>query len=238
MPHSIILLSAGLDSTVNLKCALDAGRVLKALTFDYGQRAAKREIACAAAQCARFGINHEIIRLPWLKAITRTALVADKPLPKPKAALLDNADAAARAAARVWVPNRNGVFLEIAAAFADSLNADQIVPGFNAEEAATFPDNSAEYGRALTKALKFSTRDGVKVKCYTSRKRKTALLRHGMKIGAALDLIWCCYQGGRRMCGQCESCMRFVRAVEETKSGDWFRARHKQLPPQLAARRP
>ncbi len=65
MPASIVLISAGLDSTVNLKCAQDDGGVAAALTFDYGQRAARREAGNSAAMCARFGIRHETIRLPW-----------------------------------------------------------------------------------------------------------------------------------------------------------------------------
>ena len=43
MKTSIVLISAGLDSTVNLKRALDRGAVAAGLTFDYGQRAARRE---------------------------------------------------------------------------------------------------------------------------------------------------------------------------------------------------
>ncbi len=45
---AIVLLSGGLDSAVNLKLAADETGVRLALTFDYGQRAAAREIAAAA----------------------------------------------------------------------------------------------------------------------------------------------------------------------------------------------
>ena len=62
----------------------------------------------------------------------------------------------------MWVPNRNGVFIAIAAAFAESLGADLVVTGFNAEEAATFPDNSAAFAAAATESLRFSTANGVR----------------------------------------------------------------------------
>jgi len=231
MPASMVLLSAGLDSTVNLKCALDCGRVVAALTFDYGQRAARRERRNAAAMCGRLGVRHEIVSLPWLRRITRTALVArERAVPRPRAERLDDPASAQRSAERVWVPNRNGLFLAVAAAYAESLGARQVVAGFNAEEAATFPDNSPQFVQAYNKALRFSTLTRVQVKSHTARRRKAAILRLGVKIGAPLDLVWCCYEGGRRMCGRCESCLRFVRAVKAVGREDWFREHHPAFP--------
>lgn len=232
MPRSIVLLSAGLDSTVNLKCALDAGSV-QALTFDYGQRAAGKEKEAAAAMCTRHQIKHHVISIPWLGRITSTALVKkDKSIPCPTSAQLDNRKTAQQTAAQVWVPNRNGIFLAIGAAFAESLGAEQIVPGFNAEEAATFPDNSPAFIRAFNKTLRFSTKRRVRVKCYTTAKRKTAILRLGLRINAPLDLTWCCYEGKRKMCGKCESCLRFLRAIERTRTTDWFQKNHQRMPAQ------
>jgi len=238
VPLSIVLLSGGLDSTVNLKRALDAGGAV-ALTVDYGQRAARREKEAAAAMCARYDIPHQIIRLPWLARITDNALVdKTKSLPRPEIDRLDAPRAAKRNAASVWVPNRNGIFLSVAAAFAESLGAHTVVAGFNAEEAAAFPDNSLEFLRVFNGALRFSTRARVRVKSYTIRKRKADILRLGFRIHAPLDLVWCCYDDKRAMCGTCESCLRFLRAVERTRTAEWFRRNHKRLPRRLADNRP
>ena len=46
---SVVLLSSGLDSTVNFWLEAQKGRAVLALTFDYGQRAAPREIERARA---------------------------------------------------------------------------------------------------------------------------------------------------------------------------------------------
>ena len=228
---SIVLISAGVDSTVNLKRALDEGEVAAGLTFDYGQRAAGPETKNAAAMCARFRIRHETIRLPWLARITSTALVGrKKPLPRPRPAELDDLRAASRSALRVWVPNRNGVFLAVAAAYAEALGAQQLVTGFNAEEAVTFPDNSEEFARAYTRSLRFSTLNAVRVKCYTSHLRKAAIVALGLRIRAPMDLVWPCYEGGRRLCGRCESCMRFLRAIRQARQAEWFRANHPGMP--------
>jgi len=230
-PSSIVLLSAGLDSTVNLQCALDRGGVAAALTFDYGQRAAAREMQASAAICRRLGVRHECIRLPWYRAIAHTALVdSSRPLPHPSAGQLDDPASASRSAAKVWAPNRNGLFLAIAAAFAESCGAEQVVAGFNAEEAATFPDNSEEFMRAATRAMRFSTRTRVRVASYTVRLRKPAIVALGLRIGAPLDLVWCCYEGGQKLCGRCESCRRFLRAVEQAGAREWFEAHHRWMP--------
>ncbi len=231
MPDSIALLSAGLDSTVNLKCAIDRVGVVAALTFDYGQRAARREIESASAMCDRLGIHHQVVRLPWLMRITGTALVRrDKPLPRPRPERLDDPSAARRSAERVWVPNRNGVFLAVAAACAEAMGAKDVVAGFNAEEAESFPDNSPEFVRAYNRALRLSTRTGVQVRSYTARRGKPDIAALGLKIGAPLDLVWCCYDGGRRMCGRCESCLRFLRAIRKANCIQWFKRHHPRLP--------
>jgi 7-cyano-7-deazaguanine synthase len=221
MPSSILLLSAGLDSIVNLKRAVDEGTVRATLTFDYGQRAAVREIERSAAACRRLGVRCEVIPLPWMKRITKSALVRrGAAVPKPKAERLDDPSSAARSATQVWVPNRNGVFLAVGASFAEAVGADQVVAGFNAEEAASFPDNSIAFLNASNRALRFSTMTGVRAVSYTSRLRKRAIVRLGLKIGAPMDLVWPCYFGRRAPCGECESCKRFLRAVREAGVAD------------------
>jgi 7-cyano-7-deazaguanine synthase len=204
---AVAVLSGGLDSTVSLAAAARKLDVVLALTFDYGQRAAKRERSASAAIARRYRIPHRVIGIPWLAAITKTALVN-------RGARLPKNEMSARSAKAVWVPNRNGVFLEIAAAHAESLGAKRIVTGFNREEAATFPDNSEAYVTALNRALSFSTANGVKAVSFTGDLDKRGIVRLGRRLGAPIDLVWPCYEGGRRWCGRCESCLRSLRALD------------------------
>jgi len=214
-PASIVLLSGGLDSTVNLALAVRRTRTLLALTFDYGQRAAKRELAASRAICRALGVTHRAIRLPWLDEITKTSLVSRRlSLPKLAQEELDSERVTSGETARlVWVPNRNGLFLSIAACFAEALGASLVITGFNAEEAATFPDNSARFVRAANRALALSTLRRVRVKSYTQEMRKREIVELGISLGAPLQLVWSCYQGGARPCGRCESCARLKRAL-------------------------
>ena len=79
---SIILLSGGLDSLVCLGAVKEEYDVELALTFDYGQKSAKQEIKASKELAEYYDIKHEIIELPFLKNITKTALVDDKDIPE------------------------------------------------------------------------------------------------------------------------------------------------------------
>jgi 7-cyano-7-deazaguanine synthase len=223
MSGAVILLSGGLDSAVNLAAAAEAGRVDLALTFDYGQLAAAREVEAAAAMAARYNVAHRVIDAPWLVTATSALTGQNVALPEPLAEELDDRVAAGISAAAVWVPNRNGVFLNIAAALAEQIGASDVVAGFNAEEAATFPDNSADFVEAVNEALAFSTRGAVRTLSYTIDLDKAGIVRWGKELSAPLDLVWACYRGGERMCGRCESCRRlrraFVAAGDENLEG-------------------
>lgn len=218
---SIVLLSGGLDSVVSFKMACDRTQVTLALTFDYGQRSAQQEVAAAGSCCRLLGVPHQVIELGWLAEITGTALVdRRKQVPELSPADLgSHPDRAKWTAQQVWVPNRNGVFANIAACFAESLGAELIITGFNAEEAATFPDNSPQFVEAVSRLLQLSTLNRVRVISYTQDLNKAQVVRLGMKIGAPLQYLYSCYLGQEPMCGWCESCQRLKRAFRST--GNW-----------------
>lgn len=211
---SIVLLSGGLDAAVSLACALRESEVRWCLTFDYGQRAAKREIMAAAALAAHYGLRHKVIHLPFLAEITGTALVkSEVELPEPEMSALEQQAAAKATAAQVWVPNRNGLLINIGAAWAESEQAQLVVTGFNREEATTFPDNGINFVQSINDALSYSTLNQVRVVSYTQRLDKVDIIKLGHKLAVPFPYIWSCYRGGERMCGRCESCLRLKRAA-------------------------
>lgn len=210
---SVVLLSGGLDSTVNLAYAFTEGPVKLALTIDYGQLAASKELAAASRLAKHYGVPHRIVQLPWLQQITNNALVnQEQLLPEPSGDALDQYDQASQSAAAVWVPNRNGLFVNIAACFAESLHCQRVVTGFNREEAATFPDNTPEFIQAVSAAMNYSTANQVKVISYTARMDKQEIVALGQRLGVPWELVWSCYRGEHTMCGKCESCQRLIRA--------------------------
>ena len=188
-------------------------QILLALTFDYGQRAASQEIAKAAGLSARLGIAHKVIALPWFKDFTRTSLLGGAEVPMANQVSIDDHQRSLQTAKAVWVPNRNGILLNIAAGFAEGLGADFIVPGFNREEATTFPDNSAAFLRSLDSSFAFSTSSKVKTKCYSIDFDKTQIVAEGLNMQMPFSDLWPCYLAQEKWCGECESCQRFKRAL-------------------------
>lgn len=211
----VILLSAGLDSTVNFYWALKHHEVVLALTFDYGQVAAIKEIDRARNLCEKHKVSHKVIDLKWFSDFSQSALNRKQSLPVGEELKIDDYEASKASAHRVWVPNRNGIFLNVAAGYAEGLSAELVVPGFNKEEAETFPDNSKSFVDALNKSFSYSTDSRVRVECFTTDLSKKEIVKLGISLGVDFSMTWACYQDEDSWCGQCESCQRFKRALAE-----------------------
>ncbi len=220
---AVALLSSGLDSTIATLLAQTYDcDVLQAITFDYGQRAALREIENSRRISEYLKIPHRSIELPWFKTFHSGGglLKSEESLPQPDGWQLSDRKSSEASAKAVWVPNRNGVFIEIAAGIAEDLGAEAVIVGFNTEEAATFPDNTVDYMIAISYALTYSTGNRVQVLSPTARLDKAAIVREAIQHKFPLNLIWSCYEGANQMCGHCESCMRFKRALNSNKVND------------------
>lgn len=214
LPKSIVLLSSGLDSTVNLFLARHQSEVIQTITFDYGQRALVKEIECAQKLSSELKIPHTVIDLPWLKNIGSSSLNNTQyKVPTGRDVSITDHQISTQTAKSVWVPNRNGVFLNIAACLAEASGAVQIIPGFNLEEASTFPDNSEAYMDAATEAFAYSTSNQVRVVSYTVKMQKSEIMKIALDQKVPLNKIWPCYFSFEKWCGECESCLRTKRAM-------------------------
>lgn len=218
MNKSIILLSGGLDSLVSLGLKKEELNVSLALTFDYGQKSAEQEIEASEKICEYYKIEQKIIKLDWLKNITQTSLVSDKDIPTGNE--LDNPENSAKS---VWVPNRNGLFLNIAGSFADSYGYDFILIGANKEEGQTFPDNTQEFINAINKEFEFSTQKSPKVVAPLINSDKNDIVMLALQHGVPLELTRSCYQGGAKHCGICESCSRLKHALEANHADEYIK---------------
>ncbi len=203
--RALALVSGGLDSVVALAAAREKYNVELLLFFDYGQRALEAERGAVTAVASYYGLPLREVSMRFLGELAPAGMRAGAPDEAP----LDALDA-------VWVPNRNGVFLNVAAAFAERFDCGVVVCGFNREEAVEFPDNSGEYLRRATDAFALSTRNGVVVESATLDLDKPAIVRLGHALGAPLGVVWSCYRSGEKMCGRCASCRRLAAALEAT----------------------
>jgi len=231
---AIALLSSGLDSVTAISVVMEHTDVKLALVFDYGQRSASREIECARKISEHFGFELKVVDLGWLADITVTSLVntaSDVPeMSLEKISGEADPSICVESAKSVWVPNRNGVMINIAASFAESMRLDNVIVGFNKEEAVTFPDNSQEFIDAIDDSLSYSTLNKVKVISPLIGLDKKEIVSKAMEVNAPLEFSWSCYQGKDVPCGTCESCMRRKRAFAEVGVTDPLLVRLGALP--------
>lgn len=206
MSKGIILLSGGLDSLVSLGLGIQKYGISLALTFDYGQKALDQEVSTSKNICDYYKIEHKVIKLDWLKNVTHTALVEDKELPEG----IDNPDDSAKS---VWVPNRNGLFLNIAGSFADGNDYDYIIIGANKEEGQTFPDNTQEFIDRVNAEFEFSTQKHPKVVAPLINYDKNDIVKQAIEHNIPLEFVRSCYSNGKKHCGKCESCTRLKNAL-------------------------
>lgn len=206
MSKGIILLSGGLDSLVSLGLGMQKYGISLALTFDYGQKALEQEVSTSKNICDYYKIGHKVIKLDWLKNVTHTALVEDKELPEG----IDNPEDSAKS---VWVPNRNGLFLNIAGSFADGNDYDYIIIGANKEEGQTFPDNTQEFIDRVNAEFEFSTQKHPKVVAPLINYDKNDIVKQAIEHNIPLEFVRSCYSNGKKHCGKCESCTRLKNAL-------------------------
>ncbi len=211
----VILLSSGLDSLVSLYLAKKECDVVLALTFDYGQKANIDEIKAAQKITSKLEIEHKIIKLPFLKEVADNALTNSSKT-------LEFDELGINSMKAVWIPNRNGLFLNIAAMYCDSLNLDYIIFGANKEEAETFSDNSLEFNKIADEFFKFSTLKKPKILAPCANLEKFEIVQKGVDADVDFSLIKSCYNSyektGKTHCGTCESCKRLYSAI--VKSGN------------------
>ena len=132
MKKAISVLSGGLDCTVATSVFKNDYEI-HAITFDYGQKAFRRELQAAKEICSKMGWTHEVIDLPWLAKISNSSLNTSEEIPELSENDLDDLEKSTKSASSVWVPARNMVFTSIAVSYAESIGAEKIIVGWDKE---------------------------------------------------------------------------------------------------------
>ncbi len=213
MNKSLILLSGGLDSVVSLAVTINDFDSVMAITFNYGQKAFLSERNASENIAKFYNIEHKVIDLPWLEQISTSSLNTDK-VPEIKNTDLDNPDITKKSAQSVWVPNRNALFINIAACFAEAYDYNYIILGANKEEGMTFKDNTIEFINAQNNLLKYSVNKDIKLIAPLIEYSKKQIVQKAIELNIPFEYIYSCYKNGKKHCGVCESCQRLKRSLE------------------------
>ncbi len=218
---AVVLLSGGLDSATVAAMAAARGFAVHALTIVYGQRHAL-EVACAQRLAARMGLaRHEIMHLD-LRAFGGSALTADIAVPKGR-----DAAAMAEGIPVTYVPARNTIFLSLALAFAETIDARDIFIGVNALDYSGYPDCRPAFIAAFEAMARLATRQGVEgspvaIHAPLMTLGKADIIREGLRLGVDYGLTSSCYDPSPEglACGACDSCQLRARGFREADVPD------------------
>jgi 7-cyano-7-deazaguanine synthase len=206
--QGVVLLSGGLDSTTTLAIARDAGFVLNAMTFRYGQRH-ETEIDAARRVATRFGVAQHIVVDIDLRLFGGSALTANIAVPKGRAIA-----EMGHGIPVTYVPARNTIFLSFALAWAEVLKSQDIWMGVNALDYSGYPDCRPEYIEAYQRMANLATREGVEgrqdLRIHTPliSLSKAEIIRRGLGLGVDYSVTSTCYDPSQRgeACGACDAC--------------------------------
>jgi 7-cyano-7-deazaguanine synthase len=202
-----VLLSGGLDSATTLAIARERGFECYALSFAYGQRHGAELAAAARVARALGAVEHRIIEIP-IGQLGGSALT-DQRIPVP--------EHGGAGIPVTYVPARNTVFLGLALAWAEVLEAHAIFIGVTAIDFSGYPDCRPEFIAAFQALAALATKQGVegravRIEAPLIAMSKADIIRRGSALGVDYAATVSCYNADDdgRACGRCDSC-RFRR---------------------------
>lgn len=207
MKKALILLSGGLDSTVMLALAIQAGYTCHAISFDYNQNH-RIELEAAKAVSAYYGISHQIIQIDP-SPFKNSSLVNAGHVPMHRSIDQMNEEGIPS----TYVPARNTIFLAYAMGFVELLGIEAIYFGVNKMDRSSYPDCRPEYLKAFQQLLDVAiqqTDEKPKPKLMTplAEWNKVDIIRQGQHLEVPLHLTISCYSpSSGQACGQCDACI-------------------------------
>jgi len=200
---SIALLSGGLDSATAAAMAIEQGRKVIGLSFDYGQRH-RRELKAASALASHLNlIDHQIINVNL--SMWGGSSLTDLKQSIPKSGIIEGEIPS------TYVPGRNTVFIAMGLSLAEARGANQVVLGINAMDYSGYPDCRPDYLKSYQELANLSSkagREGKAPKLWAPLiyLNKIEIIQEALRLKIPIEKTWSCYSGLNEACGLCDSC--------------------------------
>jgi len=202
---AVVLMSGGLDSCVCAGIAKNMGYDLSILFVKYGQKTEKKEEECVRKLADYFKGDLKTLDLRFLKEIGGSALTENIEVKRDNTGIPST-----------YVPFRNSIFLSLAVAWSEVLNAKAIFYGANSVDFSGYPDCRPEYFRAFQSLIEKGTKRGdIKLVVPLAEMTKSQIVKKGIELKLPLKYTWSCYFNNEKACGKCESCRLRLKGFEE-----------------------
>ncbi|MBC8875150.1 MAG: 7-cyano-7-deazaguanine synthase QueC [Planctomycetes bacterium] len=215
--RAVVLISGGLDSSTCVAIAEREGFGVYGISFRYGQRHGT-EIAAAERVAETMGVREHIVVEIDLQQFGGSALTDAIDVPKKRSVEEMGDDIPV-----TYVPARNTVFLSLALAWAETLDAGDIFIGVNALDYSGYPDCRPEYIEAFERMANLATKAAVegkqpvKIHAPLINLTKAQIIRRGLDLGVDYALTTSCYDPSPdgAACGECDACLLRLRGFAE-----------------------
>jgi len=204
---AVVLASGGLDSTITAAIAQRDGARVYLLTVSYGQRHVI-EVERARQVARALGAAGHLVLEVDLRQIGGSALTTNQPVPKDRSQTERREGIPA-----TYVPARNTIFLSLALAYAEVLEASLIYIGANVLDYSGYPDCRPDYLRAFEQLARLGTRAGalgkeIEIRVPLLQMTKAEIIRVGASLKVPFHLTHSCYDPAvdGTACGRCDSC--------------------------------
>jgi 7-cyano-7-deazaguanine synthase len=225
MERKLVLVSGGLDSSVLLASVVSfhgAANVV-ALNLYYGQKHEKEQL-CAIKQTERWGVR--LLQEDLSSVFTFGdcgPLLNSSHEEIPEESYAEQLDKmGGNGTVKTYVPFRNGLFLSYATAIALQIGADVIYYGAHADDAvgSAYPDCTKEFIHAMNMSIEGGTAGKVKLTAMFDNAYKHDVVRMGDALGVKFEDTWSCYNGGKKACGVCGTCLDRLAAFKHNNLVD------------------
>jgi len=200
MKKTLVLVSGGMDSAVLLREMRQCSGVVRAISFNYGQRHGI-ELEYAARHCTELGVRHEIVEMSFLKHLLPGSSQTDASVPVPAGHYSEESMKA------TVVPNRNMIMLSIAAGHALANDIESVAYAAHYGDHAIYPDCRPEFVGALNGALALCDWKKVRVETPFVNLSKADILKAGIALKVDWKETYSCYTGQTLQCGRCGTCI-------------------------------
>lgn len=191
------------------------GRQPAVISFKYGQKHVK-EIALAGEHVRLLGLaDHLVCDLSPMRDLFKTSALVSSDLAVPTMQQVQGDSQPV-----TYVPNRNMIFLSLAAAYAESHEASEVFYGAQKHDLYGYWDTTFEFLEQINQVYSLNRKTPIRIEAPFVTYSKADILREGFALGVDYEKTWSCYQGDWVACGICPTCAERLAAFNEVGETD------------------